>query len=85
MAVYLYFHGKWRWLQQSSVICHRQQIMTFFSFFLFFLFLGEDAAPHLNPHLSAAEVSVPGTNTDNEPQSLSSACGDLDSSGTDTF
>ncbi|XP_014726882.1 PREDICTED: protein TALPID3 isoform X3 [Sturnus vulgaris] len=48
---------------------------------------GEDAAPHLNPHLSAPRVSVqlPGTNTDNETQSLSSAHGDLDSSGTDTF
>ncbi|XP_016154278.1 PREDICTED: protein TALPID3 isoform X3 [Ficedula albicollis] len=48
---------------------------------------GEDAAPHLNPHLPAEGVSVqlPGTNTDNETQSLSSAHGDLDSSGTDTF
>ncbi|XP_062351744.1 protein TALPID3 [Cinclus cinclus] len=47
----------------------------------------EDAAPHLNPHLSAARVSVqlPGMSTDNERQSLSSAHGDLDSSGTDTF
>ncbi|XP_063255659.1 protein TALPID3 isoform X2 [Prinia subflava] len=46
---------------------------------------GEDAAPHLNPHLSAAggSVQLPGTNTDNETQSLSSAHGD--SSGTDTF
>ncbi|KAI1237498.1 hypothetical protein IHE44_0013575 [Lamprotornis superbus] len=48
---------------------------------------GEDAAPHLNSHLSAPRVSVqlPGTTTDNETQSLSSAHGDLDSSGTDTF
>ncbi|XP_068048214.1 protein TALPID3 [Anomalospiza imberbis] len=48
---------------------------------------GEDAAPHLNPHLSAARVSVqlPGTSTANETQSLSSARGDSDSSGTDTF
>ncbi|XP_037992787.1 protein TALPID3 isoform X2 [Motacilla alba alba] len=48
---------------------------------------GEDAAPHLNAHLSAARVSVqlPGTSTDNETQSLSSARGDSDSSGTDTF
>ncbi|XP_066177690.1 protein TALPID3 [Sylvia atricapilla] len=48
---------------------------------------GEDAAPHLNPHLSAAggSVQLPGTNTDNETQSLSSADGDSDSSGTDTF
>ncbi|CAN8215651.1 unnamed protein product [Coccothraustes coccothraustes] len=46
-----------------------------------------DAAPHLNPHLSAAGLSVqlPGTSTDNETQSLSSARGDSDSSGTDTF
>ncbi|XP_071282289.1 protein TALPID3 isoform X1 [Agelaius tricolor] len=46
-----------------------------------------DAAPHLNPHLSAAGVSVqlPGTSTENETQSLSSARGDSDSSGTDTF
>ncbi|NXA79815.1 TALD3 protein, partial [Thryothorus ludovicianus] len=48
---------------------------------------GEDAAAHLNPHLPAAGVSVqlPGMNTENETQSLSSACGDSDSSGTDTF
>ncbi|XP_074400079.1 protein TALPID3 isoform X1 [Zonotrichia albicollis] len=46
-----------------------------------------DAAPHLNPHLSAAGVSVqlPGMSTENETQSLSSARGDSDSSGTDTF
>lgn len=56
-----------------------------FSFhFPFFFFLG-DAAPHLNPHLSAAGVAVPGTSTENETQSLSSARGDSDSSGTDTF
>ncbi|NXP67949.1 TALD3 protein, partial [Chloropsis cyanopogon] len=46
---------------------------------------GEDAAPHLNPHLSAARASVQLPGTDNETQSLSSAHGDLDSSGTDTF
>uniref|UniRef100_A0A8C5TPJ1 KIAA0586 n=1 Tax=Malurus cyaneus samueli TaxID=2593467 RepID=A0A8C5TPJ1_9PASS len=47
----------------------------------------EEAAPHLNPHLSAAKVSVqlPGMSTDHETQSLSSTHGDLDSSGTDTF
>ncbi|XP_048163322.1 protein TALPID3 isoform X2 [Corvus hawaiiensis] len=48
---------------------------------------GEDAAPHLNPHLPAAKVSVqlPGKSTANETQSLSSAHGDSDSSGADTF
>lgn len=62
--------------------------MTFVFLFPFFLFLlGEDAAPHLNPHLSAARVSaqLPGMSAANETQSLSSARGDSDSSGTDTF
>ncbi|KFR02770.1 TALPID3 protein, partial [Opisthocomus hoazin] len=44
---------------------------------------GEDAAPHLSSHVSAAKVSVklPSMNTDNQTQSTSS----IDSSGTDTF
>ncbi|XP_027518399.1 protein TALPID3 isoform X4 [Corapipo altera] len=48
---------------------------------------GEDAAPHLNPQVSAAKVSVqlPARNTGDETQSVSSARGDSDSSGTDTF
>ncbi|NXO58246.1 TALD3 protein, partial [Aramus guarauna] len=48
---------------------------------------GEDAAPHLNPHISAAKVSVklPSMNTDNQTESMSSIHGDSDSSGTDTF
>ncbi|NXJ52913.1 TALD3 protein, partial [Spizaetus tyrannus] len=48
---------------------------------------GEDAAPHLNSHVSAAKVSVklPSMNIDNEEQSMSSIHGDSDSSGADTF
>ncbi|NWX04310.1 TALD3 protein, partial [Caloenas nicobarica] len=48
---------------------------------------GENAAPHLNSHVSAAKVSVklPPMNADNQMQSVSSICGDSDSSGTDTF
>uniref|UniRef100_A0A8D0EHE1 KIAA0586 n=1 Tax=Strix occidentalis caurina TaxID=311401 RepID=A0A8D0EHE1_STROC len=48
---------------------------------------GEDAAPHLHSHVSAAKVSVklPSMNTDNQTQSMSSIHGDSDSSGTDTF
>ncbi|XP_027558476.1 protein TALPID3 isoform X2 [Neopelma chrysocephalum] len=48
---------------------------------------GEDAAPHLNPQVSAAKVSeqLPARNTEDETQSLSSARRDSDSSGTDTF
>ncbi|NXK13075.1 TALD3 protein, partial [Herpetotheres cachinnans] len=48
---------------------------------------GEDAAPHLNSHVSTAKVSVklPSMNIDNETQSMSSIHGDSDSSGTDTF
>ncbi|KFQ09877.1 TALPID3 protein, partial [Leptosomus discolor] len=49
---------------------------------------GKDAAPHLNSHISAAKVSVklPSMNIDdNQTQSMSSICGDTDSSGTDTF
>ncbi|KFV58735.1 TALPID3 protein, partial [Gavia stellata] len=48
---------------------------------------GEDAAPHLNSHVSAAKVSVklPSMNIDNQTQSMSSIHGDSDSSGTDTF
>ncbi|XP_075609413.1 protein TALPID3 isoform X2 [Balearica regulorum gibbericeps] len=51
------------------------------------LLTGEDAAPHLNPHASAAKVSVklPSMNTDNQTESMSSIHGDSDSSGTDTF
>ncbi|KFP86839.1 TALPID3 protein, partial [Acanthisitta chloris] len=44
---------------------------------------GEDAAPHLNSHISAAEV--PAMNTDSETLSVSNAHGESDSSGTDTF
>ncbi|KAF1510671.1 TALPID3 protein, partial [Eudyptula albosignata] len=48
---------------------------------------GEDAAPRLNSHVSAAKVSVklPSMNIDNQTQSMSSIYGDSDSSGTDTF
>ncbi|KFM02035.1 TALPID3 protein, partial [Aptenodytes forsteri] len=48
---------------------------------------GEDAAPRLNPHVSAAKVSVklPSMNIDKQTQSMSSVYGDSDSSGTDTF
>ncbi|XP_075006929.1 protein TALPID3 isoform X2 [Calonectris borealis] len=48
---------------------------------------GEDAAPHLNSHVSAAKVSVklPSMNIDNQTQSMSSIHDDSDSSGTDTF
>uniref|UniRef100_A0A663EQ75 KIAA0586 n=1 Tax=Aquila chrysaetos chrysaetos TaxID=223781 RepID=A0A663EQ75_AQUCH len=48
---------------------------------------GEDAAPHLNSHVSAAKVSVklPSMNIDNEEQSMSSIHGDSASSGADTF
>ncbi|KAM6392969.1 protein TALPID3 isoform 2-T2 [Pluvialis apricaria] len=48
---------------------------------------GENAAPHLNSHVSATKVSVklPSMNTDNETQSMSSIYGNSDSSGTDTF
>ncbi|NWH50243.1 TALD3 protein, partial [Fregata magnificens] len=48
---------------------------------------GEDAAPHLNSHVSAAKVSVklPSMDIDNQTQSMSSIHGDSDSSGTDTF
>ncbi|XP_074004597.1 protein TALPID3 isoform X2 [Numenius arquata] len=48
---------------------------------------GEDAAPHLNSHVSTEKVSVklPSTNRDNETQSMSSIHGNSDSSGTDTF
>ncbi|NWW83972.1 TALD3 protein, partial [Rhynochetos jubatus] len=48
---------------------------------------GEDAAPHLNSHVSAAKVSVklPPMNIDNQTPSMSSIHGDSDSSGTDTF
>ncbi|KFP58667.1 TALPID3 protein, partial [Cathartes aura] len=48
---------------------------------------GEDAAPRLNSHVSAAKVSVklPSMNPDNQTQSTSSIQGDSDSSGTDTF
>ncbi|KFW81664.1 TALPID3 protein, partial [Manacus vitellinus] len=48
---------------------------------------GEDAAPHLNPQVSAAKVSVqlPARSTGDETQSVSSVRGDSDSSGTDTF
>ncbi|XP_059675271.1 protein TALPID3 [Gavia stellata] len=51
------------------------------------LLTGEDAAPHLNSHVSAAKVSVklPSMNIDNQTQSMSSIHGDSDSSGTDTF
>ncbi|XP_076201787.1 protein TALPID3 isoform X1 [Aptenodytes patagonicus] len=51
------------------------------------LLTGEDAAPRLNPHVSAAKVSVklPSMNIDKQTQSMSSVCGDSDSSGTDTF
>ncbi|XP_074677110.1 protein TALPID3 isoform X2 [Strix aluco] len=51
------------------------------------LLIGEDAAPHLHSHVSAAKVSVklPSMNTDNQTQSMSSIHGDSDSSGTDTF
>lgn len=76
----------WKMEMTSAELSHLSQTANndfSFPFFLFF-FLGEDAAPHVNPHLSA-RVSVPGMSTDNETQSLSSAHGDLDSSGTDTF
>ncbi|PKU44765.1 talpid3 hypothetical protein [Limosa lapponica baueri] len=48
---------------------------------------GEDAAPHLNSHVSAEKVSVklPSMNRDNETQSMSSVRGNSDSSGTDLF
>ncbi|KFP06446.1 TALPID3 protein, partial [Calypte anna] len=48
---------------------------------------GDDAAPHLNSHVSAAKVSVklPAMNIDNQTQSASSINGNSDSSGTDTF
>ncbi|NXL32640.1 TALD3 protein, partial [Glaucidium brasilianum] len=48
---------------------------------------GEDAAPHLHSHVSAAKVSVklPSMNTDNQTQSMGSTHGDSDSSGADTF
>ncbi|KAF1572224.1 UNVERIFIED_CONTAM: TALPID3 protein, partial [Eudyptes pachyrhynchus] len=48
---------------------------------------GEDAAPRLHSHASAAKVSVklPSMNVDNQTQSMSSIYGDSDSSGTDTF
>ncbi|KAF1606404.1 TALPID3 protein, partial [Eudyptes chrysolophus] len=48
---------------------------------------GEDAAPRLHSHASAAKVSVklPSMNIDNQTQSMSSIYGDSDSSGTDTF
>uniref|UniRef100_A0A8C0B6R7 KIAA0586 n=1 Tax=Buteo japonicus TaxID=224669 RepID=A0A8C0B6R7_9AVES len=48
---------------------------------------GDDAAPHLNSHVSAAKVSVklPSMDIDNQEQSMSSIHGDSDSSGTDTF
>ncbi|XP_074885659.1 protein TALPID3 isoform X5 [Buteo buteo] len=51
------------------------------------LLTGEDAAPHLNSHVSAAKVSVklPSVDIDNQEQSMSSIHGDSDSSGTDTF
>ncbi|KAM6068212.1 protein TALPID3 isoform 2-T2 [Theristicus caerulescens] len=51
------------------------------------LLTGEDAAPHLNSHVSAAKVSVklPSMNIDNQTQSVSSIHGDSDSSGTNTF
>lgn len=60
--------------------------MCFVLLFLFF-FLGDDAAPHLNSHVSAAKVSVklPSMDIDNQEQSMSSIHGDSDSSGTDTF
>ncbi|XP_014815437.1 PREDICTED: protein TALPID3 isoform X2 [Calidris pugnax] len=48
---------------------------------------GEDAAPHLNSHVSAEKVSVklPSMNRENETQSMSSVHGNSDSSGTETF
>ncbi|KFV79119.1 TALPID3 protein [Struthio camelus australis] len=48
---------------------------------------GEDAVLHLNPHVSAAKVSVklPSMNVDNHTRSISSIHGDSDSSGADTF
>ncbi|XP_071413383.1 protein TALPID3 isoform X2 [Pithys albifrons albifrons] len=48
---------------------------------------GEDAAPHLNAHVCAAQVSVqlPDMDTDTETRSVSSARRGSDSSGTDTF
>uniref|UniRef100_A0A8C8BFU8 KIAA0586 n=1 Tax=Otus sunia TaxID=257818 RepID=A0A8C8BFU8_9STRI len=48
---------------------------------------GEDAAPHLHSHVSAAKVSVklPSMNADNQTQSMGSIHGDSDSTGTDTF
>ncbi|NXN39119.1 TALD3 protein, partial [Rhinoptilus africanus] len=48
---------------------------------------GEDAAPHINSHVSAAKVSLklPSMDIDNETQSMSSIHGNSDSVGTDTF
>ncbi|XP_063189731.1 protein TALPID3 isoform X1 [Chroicocephalus ridibundus] len=48
---------------------------------------GEDAASHMNSHVSAAKVSVklPSMDIDSETQSMSSIRGNSDFAGTDTF
>lgn len=84
-AVTFYFHGGMQHWDDFSTI-YLFEIMCFVLLSNFF-FLGENAAPHLNSDVSAAKVSVklPSMNTDNQTQSVSSICGDPDSSGTDTF
>lgn len=74
-------------MQQEDIHGDTERTPTGTNTYLTSLLRGEDAAPHLNSHVSAAKVSVklPSMNTDDQEQSISSIHGDSDSSGTDTF
>ncbi|XP_040984256.1 protein TALPID3 isoform X9 [Aquila chrysaetos chrysaetos] len=74
-------------MQQEDIHGDTDWTPTGTNTYLTSLLTGEDAAPHLNSHVSAAKVSVklPSMNIDNEEQSMSSIHGDSASSGADTF
>ncbi|KAM6274036.1 protein TALPID3 [Porphyrio hochstetteri] len=74
-------------MQQEDIHGDVDQTHVGTSLYLTSLITGEDAAPHLNSHVSATKVSVklPSTTIDSQTESMSSIRGDSDSSGTDTF
>ncbi|XP_026705745.1 protein TALPID3 isoform X2 [Athene cunicularia] len=83
----IYVRRKSEEVQQEDTHGDMDQTHTGTNTYLSSLLTGEDAAPHLHSHVSAAKVSVklPSMNTDNQTQSMGSTHGDSDSSGADTF